>query len=199
MLADHVRLRGEDKCLFLYEYTSGKNYSFSSTNGLISNLKKKPGSSANELYYKNKAIRDAATAFRQALNPAWLAEATLVPVPGSKAVGHPQYDDRIEQLCRSIAAGVDVRNLVAQRESAIAAHEAGAGSRVTVDELLGLYDVNEALAAVPIRQIGIVDDVLTAGTHFRAMKAVLSARFPALPITGLFIARRVFVAAPEGL
>ncbi len=64
VLADHVRLGAEDKCLFLYEYTSGRNYSFSATNGLISNLKKKPGSSANEIYYKNKAIRDVATAFR---------------------------------------------------------------------------------------------------------------------------------------
>jgi len=41
-------------------------------------------------------------------------------------------------------------------------------------------------------QIGILDDVLTAGTHFRAMQTVLSDRFPGVPIIGLFVARRVF-------
>jgi hypothetical protein len=42
------------------------------------------------------------------------------------------------------------------------------------------------------RAIGVVDDVLTAATHFRAMKDVLATRFPGIPITGIFIARRVF-------
>jgi hypothetical protein len=39
---DHYHLTADDECCFLYEYTSGKNYSFSETNNLISNLKKKP-------------------------------------------------------------------------------------------------------------------------------------------------------------
>jgi hypothetical protein len=40
---DHSNLSADDKCLYLYEYTSGKDYSFSTTNSLISNLKKKRG------------------------------------------------------------------------------------------------------------------------------------------------------------
>lgn len=43
---DHFRLSGDDECFFVYEYTSRQNYSFSATNSLISNLKKKPGSRA---------------------------------------------------------------------------------------------------------------------------------------------------------
>jgi hypothetical protein len=43
--------------------------------------------------------------------------------------------------------------------------------------------------------MAILDDVLTAGTHFRAMSIVLSQRFPGVPIVGLFIARRVFPPA----
>ena len=34
----HNSLTGDDACYFLYEYTSGKNFSFSETNRLISNL-----------------------------------------------------------------------------------------------------------------------------------------------------------------
>jgi hypothetical protein len=42
----------------------------------------------------------------------------------------------------------------------------------------------------PVR-IGVVDDVLTLGAHFRAMKHVLQQRFPGVPVVGFFIARRV--------
>ena len=45
--------------------------------------------------------------------------------------------------------------------------------------------------------IMIVDDVLTAGTHYRAMQTVLSQRFPGVPINAIFMARRVF--PPEEL
>jgi hypothetical protein len=192
-IGDHARLAGEDGCLYLFEYTSGKNYAFSATNSLISNLKKKPSiSSENELYYKNRAINQCAANLRQALNPAWLDTATLVPVPPSKAVDHPDYDRRIERIARLIRPGLDVRLLVTQRESTVAAHEAQAGERVTVDQLLEFYEINETVAAPAPTSIGILDDVLTAGTHFKAMQHVLSARFPGVPIIGLFIARRVF-------
>ena len=40
--------------------------------------------------------------------------------------------------------------------------------------------------------IGIFDDVLTAGTHYRAMAITLGNRFPGIPIFGFFVARRVF-------
>jgi hypothetical protein len=41
------------------------------------------------------------------------------------------------------------------------------------------------------QRIGIVDDVLTAGTHYCAMKSTLQARFPGVLVVGFFIARRV--------
>lgn len=75
-------------------------------------------------------------------------------------------------------------------------HECTDGERVTVNELKAVYRINEALAEPAPAIIGIVDDVLTAGRHFRAMSDVLSARFPEAAITGLFIARRVFARDP---
>jgi hypothetical protein len=190
---DHTRLYADDVCYFLYEYTSGRNYSFSATNSLISNLKKKPSiSSQNEIYYKNRDVTQCARSFVGSLNPEWLKQVTLVPVPGSKAIGHLDYDNRIDRMCRSMGHSVDVRNLVVQIDSTVAAHEAGSGDRVTVAELLALYHIDEALVAPPPAILGIVDDVLTAGTHFRAMHRILTERFPGVAIAGLFIARRVF-------
>lgn len=189
-IAIHPRLTLADKCLFLFEYTSGKRYDFSATNDLISTLKRKPGQKG--AYYKNQAINRCAAYFAQSLNSDWLTAATLVPAPPSKALGHPEYDDRIERICRQIRPGLDVRPIVRQSTSTVAAHEVGAATRPTVDDLLAIYEIDEAIAAPVPRQIGIIDDVLTAGTHFRALEAKLKERFPGVPIVGLFIARRVF-------
>lgn len=198
-IEDHARLGPNDRCYFLFEYTSGRTWAFSATNSLISNLKKKPSqSSANELYYKEPAIRQAAASLRQALNRDALGKVTLVPVPGSKAADHPDFDPRMERVCRSIAPGIDVRNLVVQTASTTAAHEAGDGGRVTVEELLEVYRVDEARCDPTPSTLWIIDDVLTAGTHFRAMHIVLSRRFPGVPIYGVFLARRVFANDAEG-
>lgn len=190
---DHWHLRDEDECLFLYEYTSRQGYSFSATNGLISNLKKKPTASKNELYYKGRAITSCAADLLKTLNPKWLDEATIIPIPPSKIPGHPDYDTRMEKVCQSIQPGLDVRCLVRQTESLDADHLAADGQRKSIQDLIDVYEFDENLAAAkPVRNIGIIDDVLTNGTHFRATKAVLSSRFPGVKITGIFIARRVF-------
>ena len=190
---DHYHLTVEDDCYYFLEYTSGRDFRFSKANSIISNLKKKPSNRERDDYkYKLQAMRQASNTFRGALNANWLQQATLVPVPGSKALGHPDYDDRMERICRGIQDGLDIRNLVIQRQSTTASHEAGAGARVTVDELLELYEIDETIAAPVPRDIAIFDDVLTAGTHFRAMKTVLTQRFPGVRVTGMFIARRIF-------
>lgn len=189
----HFHLTEEDECYYFLEYTSGRNYSFSQANNAISNLKKKPSNRNRPDYrYKLEVIQRASNTFRSALNSEWLGQATLVPIPGSKARTHPDYDDRMEQVCRGIQAGLDVRNLVVQRESTVASHEAGDGARVTVDELMAIYQIDENLAHPAPKSIAIFDDVLTAGVHFRAMKNTLAHRFPGTPIVGMFIARRIF-------
>lgn len=192
-IGDHYHLRPDEVCLYLLEFTSRQGYSFSKTNQLITNLKKKPTASVAQLEYKEQAIQSCAGGLRNALNPNWLTTATMVPVPGSKIVGHPDYDDRMERVARGISPGLDVRALVRQTQSLPSSHEAADGQRQTVEDLLEVYEIDESLAVPNPTSIGILDDVLTAGTHFRAMQIVLSARFPGVPITGLFIARRVFL------
>jgi hypothetical protein len=191
---DHPHFEFGDKWLFLWEKTSGHDYNFSETNNLISNLKKSVNSSSGQLYYKEQAIGLCARAMRQAINDKWLETGTLVPVPPSKAPTDPLYDNRMEQVCNLIWPGVaDVRNLVVQSTSMQASHERDQGQRrITKDELIAAYSIDEAIAAPVPTSIAIVDDMLTAGTHYRAMHHVLSQRFPDARIVGMFVARRVF-------
>ena len=119
---------------------------------------------------------------------------TFVPIPPSKARDHAEYDDRMRRICEGIDDEVDVRDLVYQTQSTRASHEND--DRVTVDELMEVYAIDEALCDPPPTAIAIVDDVITAGTHFRAMSDTLRARFPNAQIIGLFIARRVFPDEP---
>jgi predicted amidophosphoribosyltransferase len=194
-IGDHSLLTSADEVYFWREYTSHRNYSFGPGNDLISNLKKKP-STANiyERKHKVRVIRECSAFFAQAIDAYWLDHATFVPIPGSKAVGHPDYDDRMSQIFRGIRAAppIDVREIVLQQTSIIAAHEAGAGARPTVQELIQNYAINESKCQPVPELIGIVDDVLTAGAHYRATHKVLSDRFPGVRIAGLFVARRVF-------
>lgn len=194
-ISDHSRLDEDDKCGYMLEYTSGKDYSFSKTNQLILNLKKKPSKKSNPAEYKHKeqAISKCSALFSEAIDHGWLKIATLVPVPPSKAKEHSEHDDRVLRICKGISAPftVDVRELVVQHKSIPAAH-ANPNNRLSIDELVELYMINEEETEPPPSTIGVVDDVLTAGTHFKAMKHVLESRFPGVPVFGLFIARRVF-------
>jgi predicted amidophosphoribosyltransferase len=192
-IGDHPRLNMADEVYYLFEYTSGRNYSFGATNNLISNLKKKPSRrNLPDYKYKARSIRECATVFSGAINHAWLNGATLVPVPPSKTRDDPDYDDRMTQICRAIPVDfpIDVRELVIQTASTEAAHESSV--RPSVEDLLAIYQINEDLTARAPNRIGIIDDVLTAGTHYRAMHTLLRARFPAIQIVGMFVARRVF-------
>lgn len=188
---DHYYLSENDHCYFFLEYTPNKGYRFSNTNQLITNLKKKPsGKHKPDYRYKAKAIGECSALLRGALDSRWLAEAVMVPVPGSKASDHPDFDTRMELICQGVRPGVAgaVRSLVRQTASTEAFHH---GSRANPHELAGRYEVVESLCRPEPRRIVIVDDVLTTGSHYCAMRDVLSVRFPEAAIVGVFIARVV--------
>ncbi len=193
IIGNHYHLNGDDECYFLIEFTSHMGYEFSDANNLILNLKKKPSlRTTNQWQHKIRAMNACSNAFGQAINHDWLKTATLVPMPPSKEKTDPEYDDRIEGICRGIQVDfdIDVRNLVVQTESYEASHQSD--HRITVGKLLDIYEIDEAVAEPAPTAIAIMDDVLTAGVHYRAMHTVLSRRFPDVPIIGLFVARRVF-------
>lgn len=194
-IGDHHHLTAADECYFLFEYTAHKRYDYSTTNNLISNLKKKPGaSSIAELRYKAAAIRQCAAYIAAAVNRDRLPDWTIVPIPPSKQKSDPAYDDRLLRVCRLLDAPrpLDIRELVVQAQSTVAAHEAEAGERHSLDNLLAIYQIDKAMVRPAPKGILLVDDVLTAGTHYRAMHTILTRRFPGVPIHAMFIARRVF-------
>lgn len=191
---DHSRLTEEDKCAFLWEFTTDERFEESRNKSRIYNIKKKPTLRGTAQFrYKAPAMRECAEALSSAFNEAWLQKGTLVPVPPSKAVGDPDYDDRMYEICSAVTGAGDVRKLVVQTESTEPFHTGG--TRLTVEQLRALYEINEELVEPEPSDICIVDDVLTAGTHFKAMQSILAARFPGATISGVFLARRKLPAA----
>ena len=191
-LGDHQCLCADDNCYFFIEYTSGRDYTHGLENDLISNLKKSVCSSPDILKHKNQAIQECSKGLCEAINHSWFRKATLVPIPPSKVKTDSEYDDRMFKILKGIDTDfkVDVRELVLQNKSFPASHISDV--RISYKELLQAYSINEKLADPAPTAIGIVDDVLTAGTHYCAMKTILKNRFPSVCIVGFFIARRVF-------
>lgn len=195
---DHRYLSADDFCLYQGEYTARGGYGCSPMNDMILNIKKSVTRRGRPEYqYKERDIRRAGLAFRAALNAEALATVTFVPVPPSKEITHPEYDNRIELVLAHMAEGTnaDVRQLVLQGGSYEASSQAAmrGGDRMHAADLIALYRINEGIAAPAPQRILVVDDVLTTGSHFVAMKTVLRQRYPDAWIGGLFIARRRIV------
>lgn len=188
-LSDHHYLEAQDVCYYAGEYTAGEGHAYSETNQLIHNFKKSVDKRGTAQWqYKERAILQAAAIFRAAIKDD--AKITFVPIPPSKVKGDPLYDDRMLRLLQTVCKGrhSDIRELVVQSESTAAAHLSH--TRPTPDELMANYQLVESLAEPIPEIIFIVDDVLTTGCHFKAVKQVLERRFPEARIVGLFLARR---------
>lgn len=173
---------------YLREYTSGRDYSYGETNSRISNLKKGVNLQGTSQWpYKGQAIRCWARELGSAVgNPEAF---TWVPVPPSKAKGDPLYDDRLVQVLRTAFPVVDIREFVVQDTSTLAGHTTG-GSKPPPDELRAGYRIDHALGA-PRSSVVVFDDILTTGSHFKAVQQMVQTHFD-VTVFGLFLARRVF-------
>lgn len=186
---DHSFLTNDVRCFFMGEYTARAGFSHSATNNLIQNFKKPMDRrGTNQWRWKEKAIQDASVALNAAFGSASLGGVTFVPIPPSKAKSDPMYDDRMLRMLQGVRQGLDIRELVVQRASRAAAHDTEARPRP--EEMAALYSIDETLCDPTPATILICDDMLTTGCQFMAMRAVLSARFPAAEIFGVFLARR---------
>ncbi len=189
---DHYYLAATDECYFIGEYSARKGFAVSATNNLILNLKKGMDRRGRpEWSHKARAIEAAATALRASLSDNARTMLTFVPVPPSKAKGDPLYDDRLVQVLRAIwpDCAVDIRELILQQQSTDAVHDRA--ERPSPAELEARYALDPALLAPNPQIIAVVDDVVTTGAHFVAVRNMLRQHFPDTKIVGLFIARRV--------
>ena len=193
--SDHYHLDHDDTCYYMGEYTARRGYAFSPTNRLINNLKKKPTAKSSELYWKEQAITIVGNALREVLNSEAnrqkLRAATLVPTPPSAIRGDPLYDDRMMRILRIVGYSfdLDIRELVKQHRSVPPVHETD--DRPSPTDLIENYYIEESLVEPTPNQVWIFDDLITAGSHYKAVQRVLRNRFPNLPTLGIFVARRV--------
>ncbi|UWU83149.1 hypothetical protein N2605_26880 [Bradyrhizobium yuanmingense] len=184
---DHWYLDEGDDCHYLYEYTAGQGWRGGETNQLIHNLQKKRGDGG--YHYKAPAMARCARDLSSVLSADWLALATLVPIPPSKIKTDPNYDDRMVQVCRGIRAPApaDVRELVEQIAST---DTFKGGHRKSPAELKQNDRIAEERLPNLRGIVGIFDDVLTTGSHFKAVKELILERAPQVRVIGLFVARR---------
>lgn len=188
---DHSYLSEGDSCLFFGEYTARAGFDAGATNNMIHNFKKSMDRKGKaEWKWKERSISEAAAAFSSALNPKYVAEATLIPMPPSKAKSDAGYDDRLVRMLQQLTFDdkLDIREVLVQKATrAKGAHD---GERLGPDELAKLYSIDEKLAKPAPTRIALFDDLLVTGASFVAAKRVLLARFPGVEVTGCFLARR---------
>lgn len=188
---DHSYLDKGDECYYLLEYAPRQGYEHSSSNDLIINLKK-PVSRRGlpEYRYKEQAIRQAGDMMRAVLPQEFVAQATWIPIPSSKTVEHPDYDDQVVQVLRLLTqdATCEISELIIQTESLESFHD---GCRLNPEQLAYYYRLNEILSATITPAVfAVFDDMLTTGSHFKAVKSLLQNHWPRVPAVGIFIARR---------
>lgn len=192
--SDHFYLENTDECYFWGEYTARRGYGHSTTNQLVLNFKK-PNTEKNKpsYHYKAKAIKEVAKLLEVHLGHV-LSLVSLVPVPPSKAKNHPDYDDRLVQVLSLLSKSVkDVHfcELIHQMVSKEAVHLNA--DRPTPAAIKDDYRVEPSHLNDLRNDVIIFDDMLTTGSHFKAMQRTILEVKPDTNIIGLFIARR----APE--
>lgn len=186
---DHWHLTPDHECYFFGEYTARAGYAHSSTNQIIGNLKKKPSvRNTPQWRYKVQDMRRVAAAICGALNPQAFATTLFVPIPPLKMRTDPEYDSRIADIARMIGQDIQVRELIDTVVAREPLHESD--QRLTPTQLTATLAVNEALCDPAPANIILLDDVITTGCSFVACNSLLAARYPGVPILGIFAARR---------
>lgn len=188
--AEHYYICAGDVCFHLWEYVKGGRVQEYSTNQLILNLQIPLSDRTQNVYrwrYKGQAIRYSARALSQVVPRDFFDHFTWVPVPPSAAKDSPLHDTRLIQILRAVHPPVpDVRELVFQDVD----HESKAKG-FAPEARAAEFRINEDVANPAPTRIVLFDDVLTTGSHYKAMQMILSARFPGVPIMGVFLARTI--------
>lgn len=192
-LHKRIDLNTTDQIRYWRTYTPKENYHFSETNRLIQNFKISP-QEKHRLIHKKAAIEQIAHEFMQLIPDQVYQNFTFVPIPPSKPLNHPEYDDRLIQVLKQVQKeknNLDFRMLITQQQSTSAAHTMPLGQRLNIQQLYELYTFNKP-DPPPMQKIVIFDDVLTKGTHFKAMQKIINQHYPQVPTIGLFIALSIY-------
>ena len=198
-LHEHFYLAEEDECYFLGLYTSKGGYSESTTNEAIINFKKKMNRrEESDWKYKGQAIHGCACAFRVAINAFEFDTMTFVPIPPSNIKSDPLYDDRLIKMLQHVdpSHNLNVMECVVQIENTRSSHKSE--NRLSPTEIANVYKFRKFPNRPRPKLIAIVDDVLTTGAHFKAMKDILLNQFSNVKVIGFFLARREIPFSNKG-
>jgi hypothetical protein len=201
---DHCFLCDTDRCLCLADYVPGRGTAANRINRLIANLKCPPSIATTDprrRRYKRQAIDQVASALRAAVSQSWVESATWIPIPTSRPTADADYDDRLQRVLRQAFIGyaLDLRTLLYQSEPTVADH--ASARRLSIAALYELIRIDrQLLALAPLRdRIVLFDDVLTTGKHYKCCERRLLEAPVQIPISGLFVARRILAARRRGL
>lgn len=199
---DHSHLPADARCYFWGEYTphehtDGRKWTYSPTNQLIGNFKKKMDRSGqSDWRYKRDAIDTVARAFSQMWRWSDLQQhnPALIPMPPSRSRADPLFDPRMLEVLNLMAARIpipiDIRDCLTFSGVFVASHESD--ERPTPEDLFGALQF-DMVGGKPDLKPGVIflyDDMLTTGAHFVAATRRLAVHFPGVQVVGTFVARR---------
>lgn len=204
-VGDHYYLGNEDEVWYFAEYSSGKGFQHSPANQLITNLKHgvefRTDPPSGRWYYKVAAIDKVGRALANVIGANFRNSATFVPIPPSVVKADASYDGRMSDVLlafkRHSGGTPDVREMLYQEYSTRKSHESD--ERVTREELLAAYRIDEGLCTSAPHTVALVDDMLTTGTHFLAARQKILERFPGVRVLGIFVCRRKLADPFDGL
>ncbi len=164
-----------DVCLYYMDKTDGKP-SDSEPNQLIYNLKLDPDrmtDAQRRAGHKDRAIRrcaeDMALLFMnwKTITP---VNTVLVPVPPSKPVGAKGYDNRMALVCELIQSKTEIRYIdcLSTKADLGAMHNGGLARDIELLRQNTAFD--SKMIPEGIKYVILIDDQLTKGTHFKAIK-----------------------------
>ena len=193
---DHWFLDAADHCHCLADYLPGRGYRANEVNQLIVNLKCPPSIASidpRRRHYKRAAIGQIARALRAALSQSAVECATWIPIPTSRPLRDPDYDDRLQRILLAAFGhyALDLRMVLYQSTATASDH--ASVRRISTEALYRVIGLDRALLArAPLRErIVLFDDVLTTGKHYKCCERRLREVLADIPISGLFVARRV--------
>lgn len=194
--ADHLLLEHSDRCGFLAEYRPGRDAAACALSHLMWHFKCRPSVALADprlACLKQRALEQLALWLRRATPREWVESWTWVPIPPSRRLGDPDFDDRLTQTLAHAFAGyaLDQRRLLQQTVTTAADHRSH--RRLSEDALYRLLQLDlEALKHAPLREgMVLFDDVLTSGKHFRCCVRRVREHLPDIPVRGVFLMRRL--------
>ena len=198
---DHYHLVDSDECWYFGEYTAYKDWSFSDTNKLIKNFKKKMHlAGTNQWPYKLAAINKIGKLFASAINPNNLEGIIFVPIPPSKIIGDPEYDPRVRRsldaASNELKVQLPIYECISQTQNTCPDHESN-NTRLYPEDRASTYQLKLENVPSNTKCIVLVDDMLTTGSHFKGAELAIKQQLPKANIIGLFVARRVHEFPPE--